>query len=122
MLRMPAFPRHLEQTLRARLGEAPSVALLGPRQVGKTTLARQIAADWPTPALYLDLERPAHLRRLDDADAYLREQSGKLVVIDEIQRLPGLFEILRGIIDERRAADQRHGHFLLLGSASLDQG
>ena len=67
------------------------------------------------------MERPADRRRLDDADAYLRAQRGKLVVIDEIQRLPGLFEILRGIIDDRRAAGEQFGHFLLLGSAALDR-
>jgi len=96
------------------------VVLLGPRQVGKTTLARDIATHWPHGSLYLDLERSADRRRLDDADAYLRAQQGKLVVIDEIQRAPNLFETLRGIIDERREAGDRHGHFLLLGSASLD--
>ena len=107
--------------MRARLaGVVPAVVLLGPRQVGKTTLARKIAADWPGGAVYLDMERPADRRRLDDADAYLRAQQGKLVVIDEIQRAPGLFEVLRGIIDDRRAVGQRFGHFLLLGSAALE--
>ena len=113
--------RNLENLVRSRLGAVvPAVVLLGPRQVGKTTLARKIAADWPGGAVYLDMERPADRRRLDDADAYLRAQHGKLVVIDEIQRLPGLFEILRGIIDDRRAAGERFGHFLLLGSAALE--
>ena len=113
--------RNVENLVRSRLGSVvPAVVLLGPRQVGKTTLARKIAADWPGGAVYLDMERPADRRRLDDADAYLRAQHGKLVVIDEIQRLPGLFEILRGIIDDRRAAGERFGHFLLLGSAALD--
>ena len=98
----------------------PAVVLLGPRQVGKTTLARKIATEWPAGALYLDMERPADRRRLDDADAYLRGQRGKLVVIDEIHRVPGLFEILRGIIDERRAGGERAGHFLLLGSAGIE--
>lgn len=113
--------RNVENLIRARLGSVvPAVVLLGPRQVGKTTLAKKIAVDWPGGAVYLDMERPADRRRLDDADAYLRAQNGKLVVIDEIQRLPGLFEILRGIIDDRRAAGERFGHFLLLGSAALE--
>ena len=113
--------RNIESTLRTRLATVvPAVVLLGPRQVGKTTLARKIAADWPGGAVYLDMERPADRRRLDDADAYLRAQNGKLVVIDEIHRAPGLFEVLRGIIDDRRAAGERFGHFLLLGSAALE--
>ena len=113
--------RNIESTLRTRLATVvPAAVLLGPRQVGKTTLARKIAADWPGGAVYLDMERPADRRRLDDADAYLRAQNGKLVVIDEIQRAPGLFEVLRGIIDDRRATGERFGHFLLLGSAALE--
>ncbi len=113
--------RQTESVVLQRLTQsAPAVVLLGPRQVGKTTLARQMAAHWPSGSIYLDMERPADRLRLDDADAYLRAQSGKLVVIDEIHRAPGLFEVLRGIIDDRRAAGQRYGHFLLLGSAALD--
>ena len=106
--------------LSQRLQESPAVVLLGPRQVGKTTLALQLADQWPGGSTYLDLERPADRLRLDDADAFLRAQGRKLVILDEIHRMPGLFEVLRGIIDERRRTGQRFGHFLLLGSASLD--
>jgi predicted AAA+ superfamily ATPase len=106
--------------LSQRLQESPAVVLLGPRQVGKTTLALQLSEQWPGSSTYLDLERPADRMRLDDADAFLRAQGRKLVILDEIHRMPGLFEVLRGIIDERRRTGQRFGHFLLLGSASLD--
>ena len=110
----------MQAVVRDRLRTASAVVLLGPRQVGKTTLARRIASARGAKAVYLDLERPADRRRLDDADAFLRAQEGRLVVIDEIHRTPGLFEILRGIIDDRRATGDRTGHFLLLGSAALD--
>jgi predicted AAA+ superfamily ATPase len=98
----------------------PGVVLLGPRQVGKTTLALQIAAKRRAQAVYLDMERSVDQRRLSDAEAFLRAQQGKLVIIDEIHRAPALFHALRGIIDGRRAAGDRTGHFLLLGSAALD--
>lgn len=98
----------------------PAVVLLGPRQVGKTTLARQIGTEWQAQATYLDLERPVDQRRLADADGFLRAQAGRLVVVDEIHRAPALFETLRGIIDDRRAVGDRTGHFLLLGSAAID--
>jgi predicted AAA+ superfamily ATPase len=112
--------RRLRPIVEERLRQMPGVVLLGPRQVGKTTLARQIANLRKGRAIYLDLERPTDQRRLQDADAFLRAQVGKLVVIDEIHRAPALFETLRGIIDDRRAAGDRVGHFLLLGSAAID--
>jgi predicted AAA+ superfamily ATPase len=112
--------RRLQGLVEERLRSVPAVVLLGPRQVGKTTLARRLAATRGRQAVYLDLERPADQRRLDDADAFLRAQARSLVVLDEIHRAPGLFAVLRGIIDQRRAAGDRVGHFLLLGSAALD--
>lgn len=114
------IPRRIESEVRRRLGSSAAVALLGPRQVGKATLARAITADWPSGAVYLDLERPADRRRLDDSDAFLRAQGPKLVVLDEVHRAPELFDVLRGVIDANRAAGFRTGQFLLLGSASLD--
>lgn len=89
----------------------PAVALLGPRQVGKSTLARAIVR---TNDVFLDLERPADLARLRDAETYLATVADRLVVIDEIQRAPELFPILRVLIDQ----DRRPGRFMLLGSAS----
>ena len=112
--------RQSESLVREKLSHTPAVVLLGPRQVGKTTLAKKIAANWSTPATYLDLERPADQQRLQDADTYLRSKSNQLIILDEIHRAPAIFDILRGIIDERRSKGQTAGQFLLLGSASLD--
>ena len=114
------IPRLAESAVRKKLLQTPAVVLLGPRQVGKTTLARQIAGNWPGGAVYLDLERSADRLRLEDAEDYLRAHVGRLVIMDEIHRAPGVFESLRGIIDENRLAGVRSGQFLLLGSASLD--
>ena len=114
------IPRLAESAVRKKLLQTPAVVLLGPRQVGKTTLARQIAGNWPGGAVYLDLERSADRLRLEDAEDYLRAHVGRLVILDEIHRAPGVFESLRGIIDENRLAGVRSGQFLLLGSASLD--
>jgi predicted AAA+ superfamily ATPase len=104
--------------LEARLAGFPAVALLGPRQVGKTTLALQLAAE--RPSVYLDLEAPADKARLSDPALYLASQADKLVVLDEVQRLPELFGSLRGLIDAGRRSGQANGRFLLLGSASVD--
>ncbi len=112
--------RSLLPLVRARLDEMPAVVLLGPRQVGKTTLARTLADELGDSAVYLDLEREDHRRRLDDAGAYLRTLSNTLVVLDEVHRVPDLFPTVRGIIDDRRRAGERVRQFLLLGSASLD--
>lgn len=98
----------------------PAVAVLGPRQVGKTTLARRIVEELGAAAVYLDLELPSHRAKLSDPELYFSSQEDRLVVLDEIQRVPGLFEVLRGVIDERRRQGRRHRQFLLLGSASID--
>jgi predicted AAA+ superfamily ATPase len=98
----------------------PAVAVLGPRQVGKTTLARRIVEELGAAAVYLDLELPSHRAKLSDPELYFSSQEDRLVVMDEIQRVPGLFEVLRGVIDERRRQGRRHRQFLLLGSASID--
>lgn len=116
------IPRHLTPTVQEYLRQFPAVALLGPRQVGKTTLARRDTTqhnDGPPPD-YLDLENPGDLEKLQDASFYLRQRTDRLVILDEVQRMPGLFQVLRGIIDERILAGQQAGHFLLLGSASID--
>jgi predicted AAA+ superfamily ATPase len=114
--------RFLQGPLEQRLRQFPAVALLGPRQVGKTTLARAFAlGSQPDRApLYLDLENPADLERLADARGYLGARRGRLTIIDEVQRAPGLFQVLRGLIDERIRDGEFAGHFLLLGSASID--
>lgn len=98
----------------------PAVAVLGPRQVGKTTLARRLVEELGAAAVYLDLELPSHRAKLSDPELYFSSQEDRLVVLDEIQRVPGLFEVLRGVIDERRRQGRRHRQFLLLGSASID--
>jgi hypothetical protein len=100
------------------LDHFPAVVLLGPRQVGKTTLALQIAAG--RDSLYLDLESAADRARLEDPRAFLAPHADKLVILDEVHRVPELFGELRGIIDEGRRTGRRRGRFLLLGSASLD--
>jgi len=108
--------RRLLPDVLADLEHFPVVALLGPRQVGKTTLALEVAQ--MRAAEYLDLERPADRAKLTDADAYLREGRGKPLVLDEVQFAPEVFGILRGVVDERVRAGERAGHVLALGSAS----
>ena len=112
------IPRLQDPLLRRRLEQFPAVALLGPRQVGKTTLALQLAAT--TPSLYLDLEASADLARISEPSLFLQRHADKLVILDEVQRLPGLFAELRGLIDAGRRQGQANGRFLLLGSASVE--
>ncbi len=109
------IPREITQTVNMRLSNFPAVALLGARQVGKTTLASMVIDQFPK-AIHLDLERPADLNKLTDPEAFFFQFSDHLICLDEIQRLPDIFPVLRGIIDRNR----RNGQFLILGSASRD--
>ena len=110
--------RRLKPTLRRLLDRNPAVVLIGPRQVGKTTLAQDVAAE--RDAAYVDLELPSDLAKISDIEQYCAENAGRLVILDEVHRAPGLFAPLRGIIDQRRRAGRRTGMFLLLGSASVE--
>jgi predicted AAA+ superfamily ATPase len=114
----------LQRAARSRLIELlarfPAVALLGPRQVGKTTLALSLTGEADPSPLYLDLELPSNRAKLADPELYLSEYEDRLVILDEIHRLPGIFQTLRGLIDRRRRKGKRSGQFLLLGSASID--
>jgi predicted AAA+ superfamily ATPase len=112
------YNRRLHDELQQTLDASPAVALLGPRQVGKTTLALDVAAN--RPSLYLDLESERDRAKLADAELYLADHRDKLVILDEIHRAPGLFGVLRGQIDQARRVGKRSGQYLLLGSASLD--
>lgn len=107
--------RRLARKIEESLEEFPAVAILGPRQIGKTTLARHIAPLVKKSTIYLDLERPSHLKSLaSNPEVYLDQHKEKCIIIDEVQRFPSLFPLLRSIIDEYRVP----GRFLLLGSAS----
>jgi predicted AAA+ superfamily ATPase len=110
--------RRLLAPLSAALDESAAVALLGPRQVGKTTLALEAART--RPAVYLDLESEADRAKLAEPELYLAQHEDKLVILDEIQRTPQLFRSLRGLIDAGRRRGHGKGRFLVLGSASID--
>ena len=107
--------RSTTETVLRRLQSVPVVTILGPRQCGKSTLARQILTGF-TDALYLDLERPADLRRLSDPEGLFALNEGHLICIDEVQRRPDLFPVIRYWVDQ----SDRPGQFLILGSASPD--
>jgi predicted AAA+ superfamily ATPase len=109
------IPRQLEHEIQECLQDFPVVALLGPRQCGKSTLAKALIKD-KKDAVYLDLERPADLHKLSEPELFFAESEGKLFCLDEIQRIPELFAPLRSIVDTK----SRNGQFLLLGSASRD--
>lgn len=108
--------KSLLESIRVRLVESPVVALLGARQVGKTTLSEQVAADWEGRCVVFDLERSAALEALRRTPQQLLASQDGLVIIDEVQRMPELFSLLRPLCDDRN----RRCVFLLLGSASWD--
>jgi predicted AAA+ superfamily ATPase len=111
------YKRLIQQQLSDLLGQFPAVALLGPRQAGKTTLAFAQNEIYPD-TIYLDLELPSAQRQLDDPEAFFMSHANQLIILDEVQRLPGVFSILRGVIDQRRRNGEISAQFLLLGSAS----
>ena len=110
--------RRIKQQVIEALNRQAAVALIGPRQVGKTTLAHVIAEE--RGAVYLDLEDRADREKLSDVGLFLQQYEDRLVVLDEIHRVPELFQSLRGIIDKGRRKGLRTGRFLMLGSASID--
>ncbi len=111
------YRRLAEPILKKLLAQFPAVVLLGPRQSGKTTLAVAKKNQLEN-AYYLDLELPSAQRQLDDPEAFLLAHRHQLVILDEVQRFPELFSVLRGIIDLRRRDGETAGQYLLLGSAS----
>jgi uncharacterized protein len=111
--------RSVTPSIEHSLAEQAAVAIIGPRQVGKTTLAREIA-DMRLGSLYLDLEAREDRDRLAEPALFLRQYEDSLVVLDEIHRVPELFSSLRGIIDQGRRTGHGKGRFLILGSASID--
>ena len=110
--------RRLEDLIRDRLQHSPSVALVGPRQVGKTTLAFALSEQMPS--VYLDLENRTDLRKVQDIEAFHRANNDKLIILDEVQRLPDVFAPIRGLIDAERRQGNKSQLFLFLGSASID--
>lgn len=112
------IPRRALAAVESALRRQAAVALLGPRQVGKTTLALSLAEK--TPSLYLDLESRADRAKLSDPALFLERHEDRLVILDEVHRLPELFQTLRGLIDKGRRKGRRTGRFLILGSASID--
>ncbi len=110
--------RHAASIVDKALSRQAAVGLLGPRQVGKTTLAHQVADG--RDALYLDLESYVDRNKLADPALFLRNFEDRLVILDEIHRVPELFQTLRGLIDEGRVKGKRTGRFLVLGSAAID--
>jgi predicted AAA+ superfamily ATPase len=110
--------RRLENQLLTALNKSPAVVLVGPRQIGKTTLAIEVAKQ--IPSIYLDLENRLDLQKTQDIEAFQTANAGKLIILDEVHRLPEIFAPIRSIIDAERRKGHKTGLFLFLGSASLD--
>jgi predicted AAA+ superfamily ATPase len=105
--------RRIQDSIVKDLSQFPAIRLVGPRQAGKTTLAKMIAAGMDRPVIYLDLENPQDFQKLQDAQLYLEQFKNHLVILDEAHRKPELFPLLRSLIDENRVP----GRFMILGSA-----
>ncbi|MBL7138695.1 MAG: ATP-binding protein [Bacteroidales bacterium] len=112
---MEYIHRDITQTLKKYLKNYPAVAVLGPRQCGKSTLAKHVTSS-AGQSVYLDLERITDRNKLSDPELFFQLNRDKLICLDEIQKLPEIFSTLRSIIDE----NNRNGQFLILGSASRD--
>ncbi len=110
--------RLVTRKVKEALARQAAVALIGPRQVGKTTLAFTLAEQ--KNAIYLDLESRTDRDKLSDPELFLRQFEDRLVVLDEIHRMPELFQTLRGLIDQGRRNGHKTGRFLVLGSASIE--
>lgn len=108
--------RHAYDQISKLMKQFPAVGVLGPRQSGKTTLAKQLQKGWKKKSVYFDLESPADRQKFHDPEMFLKQHEDQLVIIDEVQRMPELFPLLRHLIDRKR----KPGRFLLLGSASPD--
>ncbi len=112
---MEFINRTLTESIKKNLHHFPALAILGPRQCGKSTLAKHLVNENPE-ARYLDLEKMSDRNKLSDPEMFFRLNSGKLIILDEVQKLPEIFSVLRSVIDEQN----RNGQFLILGSASRD--
>ncbi|MFZ4071852.1 MAG: AAA family ATPase [Caulobacterales bacterium] len=112
------IPRLAQRDIEDALARQAAVAIIGPRQVGKTTMALEIAG--VRPATYLDLESPADRAKLAEPELCFAGEAGNLIILDEIHRAPDIFQPMRGVIDRARRAGRQTDLFLILGSASID--
>ena len=110
------LPRIAGNDIASAMQHFPVTAVVGPRQCGKSTLVKHLVENHSSETIYLDLERPSDLEKLNDAEWFLTSQKDKLICIDEIQRKPDLFPLMRSLVDEWN----RPGCFVVLGSASRD--